>query len=423
MPRPRKSAVSSQEEALIEQAKQDIRTRCDAAGLKCEEWTSIFEPKGNGLKIGMRRGRDFSWVFLDPKNVAKFASVVFEDWVFLSGYDAICSYADNLIEAFVRPAVVSGTNPFMLDKLFGQHAIVIDPPASGFPRIELSAPSNVFKAITRHSWGKITLKLSECEVNTNDQARALLKKVADAVFFQIDLLADVPLSLQREHRGSPLARRARPPISLTTDLKYPAREYDDAPISLYWYARSARGMPLLQFLAFYQVIEFYFPAYSHAEAQRRLKAMLKDPLFRPDRDADIGKLLASIRVGRTGVYGDERSQMRATLTECVDPRSLREFLESDDNRKEFYVGKAKGSAYHKVPLANPAADLRGDVAERIYDIRCKIVHTKAEAGEAEVDLLLPFSKEAEQLSFDIELAQYLAQSVLIAASLPFQAKG
>jgi hypothetical protein len=34
----------------------------------------------------------------------------------------------------------------------------------------------------------------------------------------------------------------------------------------------------------------------------------------------------------------------------------------------------------------------------------------------DVELLLPFSKEAELLSFDIELIQYVAQKVLIATS-------
>jgi len=179
-------------------------------------------------------------------------------------------------------------------------------------------------------------------------------------------------------------------------------------------------MPLLQFLAFYQVIEFYFPVYSQAEAQRKLKAMLKDPTFRGDRDADIAKLLSSIYVSRSGSFGDERSQLRATLMECVDSQSLRNFLESYPDRKEFYLAKAKGLPYHKVPLANPTADLRSDVADRMYDIRCKIVHTKNDAREGGVDLLLPFSQEAEQLSFDIELAQYVAQLTLIAGSLPFR---
>lgn len=56
------------------------------------------------------------------------------------------------------------------------------------------------------------------------------------------------------------------------------------------------------------------------------------------------------------------------------------------------------------------------MAERIYDIRCKIVHTKAGGSEGGVELLLPFSKEAELLYLDIELIQYVAQQTLISAS-------
>jgi hypothetical protein len=181
-------------------------------------------------------------------------------------------------------------------------------------------------------------------------------------------------------------------------------------------------MPLLQFLAFYQVVEFYFPIYSEAEAQRKLKAILKDPTFRGDRDADIGKLLSAIHVSRSGGFGDERSQLRATLAECVDADALRTFFESDADRREFYTGKGKSHSYHRIPLGSPGTDLRTDVADRIYDIRCKIVHTKNDSRD-QLDLLLPFSKEAEQLSHDIELVQYVAQSVLVAGSLPFRSGG
>ena len=57
----------------------------------------------------------------------------------------------------------------------------------------------------------------------------------------------------------------------------------------------------------------------------------------------------------------------------------------------------------------------------MYDIRCKIVHTKNDSRDGDTELLLPFSTEADQLSFDIDLMQYIAREVLIAGSLPFQA--
>ena len=174
-------------------------------------------------------------------------------------------------------------------------------------------------------------------------------------------------------------------------------------------------MPLLQYLAYYQTIEFYFPSYAEAEARREIRMILKDPTFRPDRDADMGRLLSSMRI-TPGFYGDERTQLRATLNACLSAEELRSFLEADDARKKFFSSKVKGLTDHKITLNNPGADLRNDVADRIYDIRCKIVHTKGLAAEGKVELLLPFSKEAELLYSDIDLLQYVARQVLIAAS-------
>lgn len=195
-------------------------------------------------------------------------------------------------------------------------------------------------------------------------------------------------------------------------------EYDGAPISLYWYAKSAVNMPLLQFLAYYQVIEFYFSAYYQAETRRKIRVILKDPTFRSDRDADLGKILSAIRVNRSGSYGDERSQLRATLNECIDATALRKFIESREDRKKFLSEKIKGLTDHKLPLGNVNEDLRNRVADRIYDIRCKIVHTKSDAIDSEVELLLPFSKQAGQLYHDIDVLEYLAQQVIISASTP-----
>jgi len=425
--------ISSQE---VIKAKEEIDGRCKAVGFSVEEVVSPgSEP---ALKVGIRCGRDIRWCYLgSDEAVVEFSSVAFERYVFLSEYEAICSYQDGFIEASLRPQSVGfAPHSFAYRKLFGlgpgpgfesnlksiKH--VLESPQNGFPRIEISQASPVFTALVRAPMRqRLTFKLTECKVSTHDQAVALLKKTSGSVLFQIDLLSDISIGLERERRRSMAARKPPKKVNLANDLQYPKTEFDDAPLSLYWYARSASGMPLLQFLAFYQVIEFYFPIYSQAEAQRKLKAILKDPTFRGDRDADIGKLLSSIHITRSGAYGDERSQIRATLMECVHNEALRQFLESDPERKEFYSAKSKTSPYHRIPLANPSTDLRGDVAERIYDIRCKIVHMKNDSREGEVELLLPFSKEAEQLSLDIELAQFIAQSALIAGSLPFTAGG
>ena len=171
----------------------------------------------------------------------------------------------------------------------------------------------------------------------------------------------------------------------------------------------------MAFLDYYQVIEFYFPTYFQAEAKRTIRRILKSPVFRADRDADIGRVLSALS-SKGGSIGDERSMLRATLQECVEPGDLRTFLSSNKRKQEFFSSKTKRLTSNKLPLANLTADLRNDVADRLYDIRCKIVHTKNDTREGDVELLLPFSREAEQLYYDIDLIRYLASQVLITAS-------
>lgn len=419
----------------VDEAKKKLAERCKAAGITLEEANVQNALADEGLRLGLKCGRNTRWLGLwSDDSIVEILSIPFEKYTFLDDLEAICSYDDGTIEAGIRPVgPLVGPTSFMYSRLFGVDRgnkdfnidtakIVIEPIQEGFPRIEISQASQVFMRLSR-SRVRFSLKLSDCHVTTHDSALALLNKVAGSVLFQLDLLTDVSMNLERERRPFAAGRRVRRKTTLPTELQYPKTEYDSAPLSLYWYARSAAGMPLLQFLAFYQVIEFYFPIYSQSEAQRKLKAILKDPTFRGDRDTDIAKLLTTIQISRSGAFGDERSQLRATLMECVDVAALRDFLEEDIERKDFYLTKARNLPYHKIPLANPSADLRNDVADRVYDIRCKIVHTKSDSKDGSVELLLPFSKEAEQLFFDIELVKYLAQRVLISGSTQFYLNG
>lgn len=181
-------------------------------------------------------------------------------------------------------------------------------------------------------------------------------------------------------------------------------------------------MPLLEFLAYYQAIEFYFPTYSQAEARRKIRNVLKNPTFRPERDADVARVLLAAQSTGSG-FGDERSQLRATLHECLEPGALRSFFTELPERAEHFSSKIDGLTAHKIPVKTPDADLRTDVADRIYDIRCKIVHTKSGGKNGNLELLLPFSAEADLLYADIELARYVAREVLISAASPLTLKG
>jgi hypothetical protein len=417
------------------EAKKILEERCRIADIAFDEVTAPDED--SRLNVGIRCGRNTRWLSLSTTAaINRLLTIPFEKYVFLSDLAAICSYGDGTIEAGIRLAGSNfGSTPSVYRRLFGFNVssdqfdfgsakIGVTATQEGLPHIEISTASDVFTKLSKFpSFPRLTLKLTGCHVTTHDSALVLLNKTAGSILFQLDLLTNVPLVLERERRRITNGRSFKRKTNLGIELQYPKNQFDDVPLSLYWYARSATGIPLLQFLAFYQVIEFYFPVYSQSEAQRKLKGILKNPTFRGDRDTDIAKLLAAIRISRSGAFGDERSQLRATLAECVDPDLLRQHFEADSNRKNFFVTTSKSLPYHKIPLGTSSSDVRNDVADRVYDIRCKIVHTKADSRDGSVELLLPFSPEAEQLSFDIELVEYLAQCVLVAGSTPFSIHG
>ncbi|MCI5139829.1 MAG: hypothetical protein D3922_15790 [Candidatus Electrothrix sp. AR1] len=69
-----------------------------------------------------------------------------------------------------------------------------------------------------------------------------------------------------------------------------------------------------------------------------------------------------------------------------------------------------------IPLNDANNNIIKSVANRIYDIRCRIVHTKNLSGTTKS--LLPSSQGAKDLYQDIALLEFLAKKVIIAGSSP-----
>jgi hypothetical protein len=407
---------------------EELRRRCEVAKIAVEKFDSLedhFE-----LNIHFPNGRKKREIHVyDPKCAQRILAFPFERYTLLAAYSAYLDREEGLIEALLRSTQNVGNRAVsrVLDELMQSNADQVDFIQM---RLELKAENEAMSASIgpgsdflsalenfRTSFPIISIMIRGVSTKQHDQAVDLLERIANAILFQIDMKTNVPLSLRKVR-----SLRRHPNRSQTEGsdipLRFPRYEYDSAPMELYWYARSAIGLPLLRYLAFYQALEFYFPIYSQSDAQRRLRNILKDPLFDTNKNADIGRLLVEARSNSARGYGDEKSQLVATLLECLSQDDLRKFLLSEEDRKSFLSSKQQPLGIAPLQVDRENEDLRNGVAARIYDIRCKIVHTKS-GGDGAIDLLLPFSEEATSLSFDIDLIEYVARRVLIAASRPF----
>lgn len=415
--------------ALAKDLIQKIVERCKKAKIECidESSSDLDDDKfitDVDLTISLNSGRRKRDVYLwDTSDLKAFDDIKFEQLNVIGHYSAIFDYETNTIEA-IFSQIFNGTRTSTIAKRrilsgFGVEHVERDGyfdevevvgGGSGKVKIFISPISDELSIISGAGANGIgSIKIVTHKIQSHADALKILEKVANSLFFSMEITNHTPLQLQRRTpRGLGITRKRK-----LDKVSYPNYEYDDGPLSLYWYARSAINMPLLQFLAFYQAIEFYYPTYFKFEYNRKIRSILKDPSFNIERDSDISRI-TSILSSRVG--GTEKEQLKATLHECVDVEDLKDFIQSDPKRMEFLTTKQKSITGHIVNFKNRNMDLISQIAERVYDIRCKVVHVKSEDGDSDVDLLLPYTEEADNLLHDIELVQYLAQKVLICSS-------
>lgn len=251
------------------------------------------------------------------------------------------------------------------------------------------------------------------DITQHDQALYLVEKICSAICFQIDCKIDQPLMLGFEKKARTL--RKRPSSLEDIELSAIKYTYDNEALSLYWYAQSAFGMPLLKYLALYQVVEFYYPVYSAMAAQNKIRNLLKSPNFNANNDKDLASIMHIVKFNSSsGAFGNELSQLKATIFECLNFENLRSWL-SENGRNNFF-SSANAKKLSKIVI-NPTVsdeDLLDQVSQRFYNIRCRIVHTKGIEGNLEV--LHPQAKELAYIDHDIDLANFIAHQVMIASS-------
>lgn len=410
---------------LLAEGDEAAESEFDALKKRCQENKIDYEYEANEdfgdyATISLPSGRDKRRIVVfSAKRAKDLLKIGFENFRFIPGYEGIWNKDSNYAEIHLRPTRLSGDTLYRrLTKsdrkvtLSEISPIVLTSQETERPIIEIGPISESFGVISGTRPVSISVKFTGISATTSDILVSEILKYSNSLFLQIDMTIGSSFILERQRRSRPVSLVKRTDIS----LEYPLSAYNNDAMSLYWYAKTARSMPLLQFLAFYQSIEYYFPRYSLIESRKRASSIIKNPAFRPHRDDDLDKLISAIHGSRSVNFASERSQIRAALSECVDPDSLRDFLNENKERQSYFGDKSGAKKYHKIPLQNKEADLRNYVADRIYDIRCKIVHTKNEHSDDEARMILPFSDDADYLIPDIELVEFVARSVLIASS-------
>ena len=421
-----------------------------AKGIKYEVFEDVevrSEKFRHSLVIHFPSGRDMRPTTVRPNGGRYLIEGSFETWKFLDTYAAVLRPQEKVIEAVTRS--LAG-NEVQVNKWVRQLPGVKFADADRYRRFgnvssrvqedslegdDYDADYRDWKLELRHDecpytvelspmsrslsglfggmvWGRSpTLKIYDVDTDRHDEALKIMESYASGLFFELDVRFGLPLGfVPRRPRNDP----ARIVVDMDSQpIALPRNNYAAPAVSLYNYARAATQTPLLEYLAYYQAIEFFFPSFWQADVMERVRQELRDPRFDEENDAQLTKLIGLAMQAGKGAPS-ERDQLRTTLNRCLSDDQLREFLQEDNERQEKL---AKKDYLKDVTILNlkGVARIGDQVADRIYDIRCRIVHGKEDGG-GRAEVLLPFGKEAERLAHDIEVVRFLAQKVIIAGS-------
>jgi hypothetical protein len=427
---------------------KQLHDRADAAGMNPEIRRYVMDNANDvDMVLEFKRGRTVRRVAVEEHDAWELLQHDFEQISFIERYDAHVNRATGVIEAVLGGSVSSRVNGPVLARLAALPGVEVlsegatpeaeggDEPPEGPPEaesygrslrsvpaawrlrvqapgdakitIELGTPSSVNRALM---WGaRATLKITGADVSTHDLALAALERYGNALLFEIDLIYALPLRLASQRN------RTRRPLRASSELppQFPRNKYAQQSLALYQYGRSASNLPLLEFLAYYQAVEYFFPYFAKEQMMLALRSTLLHPGFNPSSDTDIARVMdLSANGGRSAL--PEREQLRASVRACVVEADLAAIVSADKEiRKHFYDKRQVIRGVEPLREGAGANDLRDQVADRLYAIRCRIVHAKLDGGGSRVDVLLPLSEEADALAFDIEVMRFISQQALV----------
>lgn len=432
---------------------REVARRASEAGWGVE-WVApppSEEARPKRLFLNAPVGRETRRIFIGALKAARLQVANLEGVGFLGSYNAIYDRSQGAIEAFVRP--ISRPPSVNYQEVPGYEVVqdqegVQEPESGGDDageevleggpasrpekwRLPISGGTNGVQAefspatdlavgLSSSSLPAIvasrtgTLKISGLDVSRQEVALRLLEEVGGSLLFNLDCQYGLALEFSKAATRNQRRWVHQAPSGIAP--RFPRFRYETDALGLYRYARAADQMPLLQYLAYYQVLEYFYPRYYKQEQLTRMKQELLDPRFNVADHGDLARLMRIASPGKGFI--SEAEQLRATLSACVEDAAITRFIEEDSARSAAYLSRSTVREVPILQLQNKAVNIRDQVADRVYGIRCRIVHAKSDGGDTLTPLLLPGSAESEALGSDIELVRFLAQKTLVASATP-----
>ena len=173
--------------------------------------------------------------------------------------------------------------------------------------------------------------------------------------------------------------------------------------------------PILKYLTFYQILEYFFIKVSDEELYNKLSYELKDPKFVP-KEPHIAILVRIVEEHSKKL--DETEMLKNVLKKYIDFTGLKEFIENYEEKISEKIYTKRNEIFGEiVEVSLKENHIFGNIAKIINIIRNALVHS-SDRYEGKIRYV-PFSESTEIVEKHIPLLKFLAEKVIFATSLSY----
>lgn len=261
----------------------------------------------------------------------------------------------------------------------------------------------------------LTIQVSGMTESTTTAALAHSDDLINASMFAMSYMKNRSFRLvdqwPAERSAVRLRRFSTSEVRSGFEVELPPVKYNDDVLRFYHLGRSTE-IPELQFLSFYQVLEYFFVSVSDHALYEKLKRRLADPVFRHDAK-HLDRLIQDV-VGHAKLT-DETEMLKLVIDQYVDAEDLQAFIKRyEEYLTEPWYTKKRERFGVETEVKFAPGHLVGNVAKILRTVRNALVHSSDRYER--IGRHLPFSDSSALVKREVPIVQFLAERVIVATA-------
>lgn len=262
-----------------------------------------------------------------------------------------------------------------------------------------------------------TVQVTGLTEETTTAAVIASTELINAALFTMSYLKGIPYRLM-EH-WPPNVAQARPRPFPARDriggflLELPPVRYNDDLLRFYQLGIGTE-IPELQYLAFYQVLEYFFVQVADETLYATLRARIANPAFRAVPrylDQIIQDVLSHAKTT------DETEMLKLVIAKYVPDSQLGDFIvRYEEHLGEKWYTRRRDRFGVPLEVKIQAGHLAGNVAAVVKTVRNALVHSSDRFER--IGRHVPFSESSELVKTEVPLLKFVAEAVIIGSAEP-----